>query len=89
MKTRLLVTILLMGTFIVCAGRDARGGTEEVQKTIQMASAVLLSGSASDDQMREMLRQLEKTATPNSYPHGRPTIIRLSTGQLEKEFHRT
>ena len=39
--------------------------------------------------MTEMLRQLEKAATPNSCPHGRPTMIRLSTGQLEREFHRT
>jgi DNA mismatch repair protein MutL len=43
----------------------------------------------SDDEMREMLRQLEQTAIPNSCPHGRPTMIRLSSAQLEKEFHRT
>jgi DNA mismatch repair protein MutL len=40
-------------------------------------------------EMQELLRQLEKTALPNTCPHGRPTIIFLGYRQLEKEFHRT
>jgi len=42
-----------------------------------------------DQEMRELLRQLEKTSTPNTCPHGRPTIIRLTNAQLEREFRRT
>jgi DNA mismatch repair protein MutL len=42
-----------------------------------------------DEEMRELLRQLEKTSAPNTCPHGRPTIIRLSNSQLEREFRRT
>ena len=48
------------------------------------------SGQALDiDEMRELVRQLEQCASPHTCPHGRPTIIRLSSGQLEKEFGRT
>ncbi|HEY95463.1 MAG TPA: DNA mismatch repair endonuclease MutL [Dehalococcoidia bacterium] len=42
-----------------------------------------------DEEMRELLRQLEQTVTPNTCPHGRPTIIRLTNTQLEREFRRT
>jgi len=42
-----------------------------------------------DEEMRELLRQLEQTSAPNTCPHGRPTIIRLTTAQLEREFRRT
>jgi len=42
-----------------------------------------------DEEMRELLRQLEQTTAPNTCPHGRPTIIRLTTAQLEREFRRT
>ncbi|UCD09262.1 MAG: DNA mismatch repair endonuclease MutL [Dehalococcoidales bacterium] len=42
-----------------------------------------------DEEMRELLRQLEKTTAPNTCPHGRPTIIRLTNTQLEREFRRT
>ncbi len=58
MKKRLVVFALLLGAFVVCARKDARGGTENVQKTIQTASSVLLGGSATDDQMRGALIQL-------------------------------
>jgi len=51
--------------------------------------AIRAGQALSDDEMREMLRQLEATATANTCPHGRPTMIRLSSGQLEREFHRT
>jgi len=42
-----------------------------------------------NEEMRELLRQLEQVAIPNTCPHGRPTMIHLSSGQLEKEFHRS
>ena len=58
MKTRLALTILLLGAFVICAGKEARGGAEDVQKMIRTASTVLLGGSASDDQMRGALTQL-------------------------------
>jgi DNA mismatch repair protein MutL len=38
--------------------------------------------------MRSLVRQLEQSPNPHTCPHGRPTIIHLSTGQLEKGFGR-
>lgn len=39
-------------------------------------------------EMEELLRQLEETASPRTCPHGRPTMISISTAHLEKEFGR-
>ncbi|MFC1950003.1 DNA mismatch repair endonuclease MutL, partial [Chloroflexota bacterium] len=62
---------------------------EKLSISFACHGAVKAGQSMTDDEMRELLRQLEQTATPNTCPHGRPTIIRLSSSQLEKEFHRT
>ncbi len=43
----------------------------------------------SPEEMRELVTQLEQCAQPNSCPHGRPTMIHMSSGQLEREFGRT
>ncbi len=40
------------------------------------------------DEMRTLIRDLEKTTSPRTCPHGRPTMIQLNLGQLEKEFGR-
>jgi DNA mismatch repair protein MutL len=59
--------------------------------TVSMAchGAIKAGQALTNDEMREMIRQLEQTALPNTCPHGRPTMIHLSSGQLEKEFQRT
>ncbi len=51
--------------------------------------AVKAGQTLTDEEIRGLLRQLEQTSAPNTCPHGRPTIIHLSSTQLEKEFHRT
>jgi DNA mismatch repair protein MutL len=40
------------------------------------------------EEMREIVGQLEKAAQPYNCPHGRPTMIHITTAQLEKEFKR-
>ena len=42
----------------------------------------------SDLEMQELVRQLEACASPRTCPHGRPTLIQLSAGELEKAFGR-
>lgn len=42
----------------------------------------------SDEELRELVRQLEQTTMPRTCPHGRPTMIHLSQAQLEREFGR-
>jgi DNA mismatch repair protein MutL len=40
------------------------------------------------EEMRELVRRLETTNAPRTCPHGRPTMIQLNLGQLEREFGR-
>jgi len=40
-------------------------------------------------EMQHLLRDLEATSSPRTCPHGRPTMLYLSAGQLEREFGRT
>jgi len=39
-------------------------------------------------EMQELVRQLEACQSPRTCPHGRPTVIQLSAGELEKAFGR-
>ena len=56
--------------------------------TLSCHSAVRAGQALTDGELREMVRQLEETAMPHTCPHGRPIMIRLSSGQLQKEFGR-
>ncbi|MFC1943235.1 DNA mismatch repair endonuclease MutL, partial [Chloroflexota bacterium] len=62
---------------------------EKIAISIACHSAVRAGQGLTDDEMRELIRQLEQVAIPNTCPHGRPTIIHLNTGQLEREFGRS
>ncbi len=62
---------------------------EKIVMSIACHGAIRSGQALSIDEMRELVRQLEQCASPHTCPHGRPTIIKLSSGQLEKEFGRT
>jgi len=62
---------------------------ERVAQSLACHSAVKAGDSLTDEEMRELIRQLEQTAQPRTCPHGRPTMIHLSSHQLQKEFGRT
>ena len=40
------------------------------------------------DEMRDLIRQLEQCDLSRTCAHGRPTVVRLSQSQLEREFGR-
>lgn len=40
------------------------------------------------EEMRALMRDLEKTTSPRTCPHGRPTMIQLNLTTLQKEFGR-
>lgn len=40
------------------------------------------------EEMRALIRDLEKTTAPRTCPHGRPTMILMNTAMLEREFGR-
>ena len=62
--------------------------SERAAISLACHGAVRAGQSLSDDAMHELVRQLEKTLSPHTCPHGRPTLIHLSAGQLSKEFGR-
>jgi len=68
---------------------DSSDWREKLAISFACHGAVKAGQALTDEEMRELVRQLEQTATPNTCPHGRPTIIHLGSAQLEKEFRRT
>jgi DNA mismatch repair protein MutL len=74
---------------ILDSPRDKTTNVEDnIIKSLACHSAVRAGKTLTDDEMRELIRQLEQVNLPNTCPHGRPTMLHLSTGQLEKEFGR-
>lgn len=71
------------------SGQDNRPWEERVAESLACHSAVRAGQQLSQEEMRELIKQLEQTKQPRSCPHGRPTMIHLSSHQLEKEFGRT
>ncbi|MDX1615799.1 MAG: DNA mismatch repair endonuclease MutL [Candidatus Promineifilaceae bacterium] len=52
------------------------------------SAAVKAGQTLSQREMEALVRQLEQTTSPHTCPHGRPTMIHLSVGQLAREFGR-
>lgn len=52
-------------------------------------AAVKAGQVLSHDEMQGLIRQLERTDSPLTCPHGRPTMIYMSGDQLAREFGRT
>jgi DNA mismatch repair protein MutL len=69
-------------------GGDESRWAESIAMSIACHSAVRARQPLTDDEMRELLRQLEQVAMPHTCPHGRPTMIHLNSGQLRKDFGR-
>jgi DNA mismatch repair protein MutL len=65
---------------------------EEVEarmvKMICKRAAIKAGQLLSDLEMQELIHQLEACQSPRTCPHGRPTMIQLSAGELEKAFGR-
>lgn len=70
------------------SGGDKIDWREEVAVSMACHGAVKAGQVLTDDEMRELVRQLEQASSPHTCPHGRPTMIRLGSGQLRKEFGR-
>lgn len=69
-------------------GRDASASVEHTLTVIVCHSAIRAGQTLALDEARELIHQLEKTAAPYTCPHGRPTMIHLSSAQLERSFSR-
>ncbi len=68
------------------------GGFETLEEraaySIACHAAIRAGKSLSQQEMSELARQLEQCDQPHTCPHGRPTMIHMSTGRLEREFGR-
>ena len=56
--------------------------------SIACHSAVRAGMALGQREMEELLRSLESCDSPHTCPHGRPTMIHLSSHHLEREFGR-
>ncbi len=61
---------------------------ESIAASMACHGAVRAGQALADGELRELVRQLEQTAMPQTCPHGRPTMIHVSSRQLRKEFGR-
>jgi DNA mismatch repair protein MutL len=70
---------------------ETAGANEEerIARSLACHGSVRAGQVLSLDEMRELIKQLEKSTSPRTCPHGRPTMIHLSAGLLEREFGRT
>ncbi len=70
------------------SGEERSRWEEKIVASIACHGAIKAGQSLSDDEMQALIRQLEHTSNPHTCPHGRPTVIKLSATQLEREFRR-
>jgi DNA mismatch repair protein MutL len=71
------------------SGEDKGDWVESLAMSMACHGAVRAGQALTNDEMRELIRQLEQVAVPQTCPHGRPTMIHLSSEQLKREFGRT
>ncbi|MBI5283595.1 MAG: DNA mismatch repair endonuclease MutL [Chloroflexi bacterium] len=74
-------------------GRDdvadaAAEPSHRVAASLACHAAVRAGMSMSDEEQRELLRQLEATESPRTCPHGRPTMVHLAADAIAREFRR-
>lgn len=61
---------------------------ERLAITTACHSAIRAGQALSLEEMRQLIAQLERCAQPRHCAHGRPTMLHLSQGELEREFGR-
>jgi DNA mismatch repair protein MutL len=71
------------------AGEEKSRWEEKIAASIACHGVVRRGQVLNIEEMRELVRQLERCESPHTCPHGRPTIIHLSGDQLERQFGRT
>jgi DNA mismatch repair protein MutL len=71
------------------SGGDKDDWMEKIAISIACHGAVRAGQVLTNDEMRELIRQLEQVTVPHTCPHGRPIIVHLSSARLKKEFGRS
>ena len=68
---------------------DEGGDLDALLKSFACHSAVRAGASLTTEEMESLTDQLFATEYPFTCPHGRPTMLRLGTAELERRFQRT
>jgi len=80
-----------IGELLDLLGRED-GPTEEpshrVAASLACHASVRAGQTMTDEEQRELLRLLESSEHPRTCPHGRPTMVHLSSDTLAKQFRR-
>ena len=82
---REMVAELVEGSELV---RSARNQHEKIAMTFACKGAIKAGQTLSELEMEELFDALFATELPFHDVHGRPTIVRLSSGELERKFGR-
>jgi DNA mismatch repair protein MutL len=61
---------------------------DRVAMSLACHGAIRAGKTLALEEMRELVRQLEESETPNTCPHGRPTMLHMSADVLAREFGR-
>ena len=70
-------------------GGEGRSGIDEFLKSYACRSAIKAGTKLASEEMESLTDQLFATELPYTCPHGRPTMLRVSLGELERRFSRT
>lgn len=65
------------------------GISEKVSKTLACRAAIKGGAACTPKQMEDLIEQLKKAENPYSCPHGRPTVVTFTKGELDRMFART
>ena len=70
------------------SARHSRPSPPPSPATRRPAPATRAGDTLGADEMQAIIQQLAETAEPHRCPHGRPTVVQISTLRLEQEFRR-
>ena len=73
---------------LMAEGGDFETWEDRAAYSIACHSAIRAGKTMTFEEMTELARQLENCHQPNNCPHGRPTMIHMSSSHLEREFGR-
>lgn len=90
----LLVDNLQQALLEIADHLEGKGGStpnewrEAMITTLSCHTSVRAGQVLALEEMRELLHQLEQCTNPHTCPHGRPTMVLMTPGQLERQFGR-
>jgi DNA mismatch repair protein MutL len=61
---------------------------DEIAASLACRAAIKINMPLAPEKMRWLIDRLLLTSSPTTCPHGRPVILRLTTRDIERGFHR-